>query len=212
MTDAAAPSAPAPASTSDRRERVFARWEARRTLIGNLRLALPALMGLIGLGLVAWIAASALQAPQKVRVDDPVIRMVGARFQGRLEDGRSFLIGAEEAVRDERKPQALALVEPIMVVGAETPTPRRIMARNGSYDEKTRLLRLTGDVRIDDGAGNRVATNDTTIDTRTGQAVGQKGIEGDGPVGQVSADRYTVKEKGDRVEFRGGVRTRINTE
>jgi lipopolysaccharide export system protein LptC len=209
VTDAAASSVP---SNADRREMAFAKWEARRLLIANLRLALPAAMALIGLGLVGWISFSALQAPKPVRVDDPIIRMVGARFQGRLEDGRSFLIGAEQAVRDERQPHQLALVEPIMVVGAETPTPRRIMARNGSYDEKTRLLRLTGDVRIDDGAGNRVATNDTTIDTRTGQAVGQKGIEGDGPVGQVSAGSYTVKEKGDRVEFRGGVRTRVNPE
>ena len=73
-------------------------------------------------------------------------------------------------------------------------------------------LRLTGEVRIDDGLGNRVASNDITIDTRTGTAVGQTGIEGDGPVGQVSADSYSVKDKGDRIEFRGRVRTRVNPE
>ena len=67
-------------------------------------------------------------------------------------------------------------------------------------------------MRIDDGAGNRVATNDTVIDTRTGLAVGQQGIESDGPIGQVSADSYTVKDKGDRIEFRGRVRTRVNPE
>ena len=71
-------------------------------------------------------------------------------------------------IEDAREANRVSLIEPIMVVGAETPTPRRIMARQGTYDEKTRLLRLTGDVRIDDGAGNRVATNDTVIDTRTG--------------------------------------------
>ena len=109
-------------------------------------------------------------------------------------------------------PDSVALIEPIMVVGAKTPTPRRIMARKGTYDEKTRLLRLTGEVRIDDGAGNRVATDDTVIDTRTGLAVGRRGIESDGPVGQVSADSYTVKDKGDRIEFQGRVRTRVNPE
>ncbi|MBV5331962.1 hypothetical protein JZU69_06340, partial [bacterium] len=83
----------------------------------------------------------------------PIIRMVGARFQGRVEDGRSFLIGAREAARDEREPNRVTLVEPIMVVGAETATPRRLMAREGVYDEQTRLLRLTGEVRIDDGLG-----------------------------------------------------------
>lgn len=207
MTDAAHPR-----SKPIDRDAAFGRWERRRRLIAGLRLGLPAVMAAVALGLVGLVAASAMRAPKPLKVDDPIIRMVGARFQGRVEDGRSFLIGAQQAVRDERSPSQVALLEPIMVVGAETATPRRIMARKGSYDEKTRMLRLTGDVRIDDGAGNRVATNDTTIDTRTGLAVGQKGIESDGPVGQVSADSYSVKDKGDRIEFRGRVRTRVNTE
>jgi lipopolysaccharide export system protein LptC len=207
VTDAAHASPPI-----DHREAAFARWRTRERLIAGMRLALPAVMALIVVGLIGWVAASTLRAPKPVRIEDPIIRMVGARFQGRTEDGRSFLIGARQAVRDERAASSVTLIEPIMVVGAETPTPRRIMAREGTYDEKTRLLRLTGDVRIDDGAGNRVATNDTVIDTRTGLAVGQKGIESDGPVGQVSADSYTVKDKGDRIEFRGRVRTRVNPE
>lgn len=194
------------------RDAAFARWERRLTLISILRRALPALMGLIAISLAAFVTLSALQAPHPVKTDDPVIRMVGARFQGRVEDGRSFLIGAREAARDEREPHRVTLSEPIMVVGAETATPRRLMARSGVYDERTLLLQLTGDVRIDDGLGNRVASQDITIDTRTGAAVGQKGIEGDGPVGQVSADSYTVKDKGDRIEFRGRVRTRVNPE
>lgn len=204
--------APHPVITPVDRDAVFARWEDRQRLIHGLRRGLPAVMALISLGLVAIITISALEAPHPVKSDDPIIRMVGARFQGRVEDGRSFLIGAREAARDERQPQRVSLVEPIMVVGAETATPRRLMAKMGVYDESTRLLQLTGEVRIDDGLGNRVASEDITIDTRTGTAVGQRGIEGDGPVGQVSADSYSVKDKGDRIEFRGRVRTRVNPE
>jgi lipopolysaccharide export system protein LptC len=203
---------PHPVAAPVDRDAAFARWERRLVLVTGLRRALPALMGLIALGLVGLVTRSALQAPHPIRNDDPIIRMVGARFQGRVEDGRSFLIGARQAARDERQPQRVSLIEPIMVVGAETGTPRRLMAKTGVYDERTRMLRLTGDVRIDDGLGNRVATDDTTIDTRTGLAVGQQGIVGDGPVGQVSADSYTVKDKGDRIEFRGRVRTRVNPE
>ena len=194
------------------RDAAFARWQRRLTLIHGLRRGLPAVMALISLALVTLVTISALKTPRPTRTDDPIIRMVGARFQGRVKDGRSFLIGARQAARDERQPHRVSLEEPIMVVGAETATPRRVMARMGVYDEQTRLLRLTGEVRIDDGLGNRVASNDITIDTQTGQAVGQKGIEGDGPVGQVSADSYTVKDKGDRIEFRGRVRTRVNPE
>lgn len=204
--------APHPVAAPVDRDAAFARWEQRQALIHLLRRGLPALMGLITVALIALVTLSAVKAPRLVRNDDPIIRMVGARFQGRVEDGRSFLIGARQAARDERQPHRVSLVEPIMVVGAETATPRRLMARLGVYDEQTRLLQLTGEVRIDDGLGNRVASEDITIDTRTGTAVGQKGIEGDGPVGQVSADSYSVKDKGDRIEFRGRVRTRVNPE
>ena len=114
---------------NDRREAVFARWRVRERLIANMRIGLPAAMALIGLGLLGWVAASTLQAPKPLRIEDPIIRMVGARFQGRLEDGRSFLIGAQQAVRDERLPSSVSLIEPIMVVGAETPTPRRTSLR-----------------------------------------------------------------------------------
>lgn len=200
-----------PAPSLDRAA-AFARWERREKVIAILRRALPAAMGVIGLAMVAWVTASSLRAPKPVKTDTPVIRMVGARFQGRIEDGRSFLIGAQEAIRDERAPQRVTLVEPILIIGAETPMPRRLMARQGVYDEQTRLLRLTGDVRIDDGLGNRIASADTIIDTRTGTAVGKSGIEGDGPTGQVAAGSYSVSEKGNRVEFKGGVRTRINPE
>ena len=203
---------PHPVAKPVDRDAAFARWKKRLVLIHALRRGLPALMGLITLGLIGLVTLSALKAPHPVKNDDPIIRMVGARFQGRVEDGRSFLIGAREAARDERQPHRVSLVEPIMVVGGETATPRRLMAKMGVYDEQTRMLRLTGEVRIDDGLGNRVASNDITIDTRTGTAVGQQGIEGDGPVGQVSADSYSVKDKGDRIEFRGRVRTRVNPE
>ena len=57
----------------------FARWERRRVLIRRLRLALPALMGVISLGLVGWVSASALRTPKLPKIDDPVIVMRGAR-------------------------------------------------------------------------------------------------------------------------------------
>ena len=95
--------APQPLAAPVDRDAVFARWEQRLALIHALRRGLPALMALITLALIALVTVSALKAPHPVKNDDPIIRMVGARFQGRVEDGRSFLIGAREAARDERR-------------------------------------------------------------------------------------------------------------
>src|SRR3989338_1728658 len=102
---------PHPVAAPVDRDAAFARWEKRLALIRVLRRGLPALMGLITLGLAGLVIFSALKAPHPVKSDDPVIRMVGARFQGRVEDGRSFLIGARQAARDERQPHKVSLTE-----------------------------------------------------------------------------------------------------
>lgn len=196
--------------TPRERQAEIARWRRRSRLIRTLRIVLPALMALITaalIGVVAW--RSATQQPPAAREARTPIRLVNARFVGRVEDGRGFMLGARSALRDEGDYYKVSLEEPILVIGDETGSPARVMARSGVYNERDRLLRLTGDVRIDDGAGHRVASESSTIDTRTGKVVGDAGILGDGPLGLVTAKSYSVDEKGDRMILRGGVRARI---
>jgi hypothetical protein len=68
---------------------------------------------------------------------------------------------------------------------------------------------LSGDVRIDDGGGYRFASEQAVVDTKTGVISGETSMLGEGPTGQVQSNAYTVYDKGDRVVFRGGVRTRL---
>jgi lipopolysaccharide export system protein LptC len=82
-------------------------------------------------------------------------------------------------------------------------------ARIGSYNERDKLLRLRGDVRIVDGKGHHFASQEAIIDTRTGGVVGQSQVQGDGPLGQLNAKSYSVQDKGDRLVFKGGVHARI---
>ena len=85
----------------------------------------------------------------------------------------------------------------------------RVLAKIGNYNERDKMLRLRGDVRIDDGKGLRFMSEEAIIDTRTGKVVGQSQVQGDGPLGQLNAKSYSVEDKGDRLVFRGGVRARI---
>jgi lipopolysaccharide export system protein LptC len=82
-------------------------------------------------------------------------------------------------------------------------------AKRGAYNEKTRILRLSGDVRIDNGSGQRVATNDALVDTRSGRITGNDGLVGDGPLGQMQAKSYDVDRDTGRVTLKGGVRARL---
>ncbi len=199
-----------PVHTPRERQMEIARWRRRSRTIGVLRIALPAAMALITaalVGVVGW--RSATERPDATRETRTSIRLVNARFVGRVEDGRGFMLGARAAVRDEDVYQKVSLSEPILTIGAETAAPARVTARTGIYDERDRLLHLFGDVRIDDGAGNRVASDTSVIDTSTGKVVGDAGVLGDGPLGQVTAKSYSVEDKGDRMILRGGVRARI---
>lgn len=194
---------------SDRRAEI-ARWRRRSRLIRTLRILLPIVIGLIAaalVGEVVWRNIVALPTPQKEA--RTAIRLVNARLVGRVKDGRGFVIGAKQAIRDEHDYQAISLMEPILVIGEGLPNEAQMSARIGSYNERDKLLRLRGDVRIVDGKGHSFASQEAIIDMRTGNVVGQSQVQGDGPLGQLNAKSYSVQDKGDRLVFKGGVHARI---
>jgi len=194
---------------SDRRAEI-ARWRRRSRLIRTLRIALPIVIGLIVVALVGevvWRNITALPTPQKEA--RTAIRLVNAKLVGRVKDGRGFVIGARQAIRDEHDYQAISLMEPVLLIGGGLANEAQMSARIGSYNERDKLLRLRGDVRIVDGKGHSFASQEAIIDMRTGAVVGQSQVQGDGPLGQLNAKSYSVQDKGDRLVFKGGVHARI---
>lgn len=194
---------------SDRRAEI-ARWRRRSRLIRTLRIALPIVIGLIVaalVGEVVWRNIVALPTPQKEA--RTAIRLVNAKLVGRVKDGRGFVIGAKQAIRDEHDYQAISLMEPVLIIGGGLANQAQMSARIGSYNERDKLLRLRGDVRIVDGKGHSFASQEAIIDMRTGAVVGQSQVQGDGPLGQLNAKSYSVQDKGDRLVFKGGVHARI---
>lgn len=206
MPDAAAFPAP---SASDRRAEIV-RWRRRSRVIRALRIVLPALIGLIAAALVGEVVwRNIIQAPTPQKEARTAIRLLNARLVGRVKDGRSFTIGARQAIRGENDYQSISLMEPILVIGEGLPNMAQMSARIGSYNERDQLLRLRGEVRIVDGKGHSFASQEAIIDTRTGSVVGQSQVQGDGPLGQLNAKSYSVQDKGDRLVFKGGVHARI---
>jgi lipopolysaccharide export system protein LptC len=184
----------------------------RRKSISALRIALP----LLAAGIVTTIAVQAtlraLQAkPSAATATGPALRMENPRFTGAMKDGRAFLITATAAVRDSADPNKVALESPHLTRGYGSDNPTQVISRQGAYDEQKGALLLTGDVKINNGGGYAFSTEKALIDTRTGEVVGDQGVSGAGASGsKVRADSYSVSDKGDRVVFKGRVRTRLN--
>jgi len=174
-----------------------------RTILPTLAIAVA--VAIIGQGTIRALAAKdagpAAAAP--LRMDNP-------RFTGTLKDGRAFLITATSATRDLNNADQVFLKNPQLTRGYGSPAPTHVVSKDGAYQEEKGSLLLTGDVKIDNGQGYQFASQKALIDTHTGDLVGNAGIQGAGPNNsQVQADSYTVGDKGDRVIFKGRVRTRL---
>lgn len=181
-----------------------------RKPVRALRTVLPTIavgvaVAIVGQGVIRAMAikpiAPASAAP--LRMDNP-------RFTGTLKDGRAFLITATSATRDLVNTDQVFLKNPQLTRGYGSDKPTHVVSKDGAYQEEKGSLLLTGDVKIDNGQGYQFASQKALIDTRTGDLVGGAAVEGAGPNnGAIRADSYSVSDKGDRVVFKGRVRTRL---
>ena len=187
------------------------RWRARSRRVHLARVVLPiatiALLATAGTQ-VAW--RSATLGGHRPSESKAQIRMITPRFYGQSSDGQPYIITARSAVRDEADLKRVFLDAPTLTLGVGSATPTRSTADRGIYREDTLKLQLFGNVRMDDGAGYRFASNEAMVDTRNGNTTGETALQGEGPTGQVQSNAYSVYDKGDRIIFRGGVKTRLD--
>ena len=181
-----------------------------RKPVRALRTILPAVAIGMAVAIVGQGAIRAMAVKPAAPAAAAPLRMDNPRFTGTLKDGRAFLITATSATRDLANADQVFLKNPQLTRGYGSDAPTHVVSKDGAYQEEKGSLLLTGDVKIDNGAGYQFASQKALIDTRTGDLVGDAGIQGAGPNnGSVQADDYSVSDKGDRVLFKGRVRTRL---
>ncbi len=186
-------------------------WRRRSALIRRLRILLPALIALILAGLAASVVYSTFKAaPVQTGDSDEPIRLVNPRFVGRDDKGRAFVLTAVSAMRDQKDYQRVMLDRPALVLDEEGPDPLRVTAAAGVYHEGNRKLAVSGGVRMS-GARGAFETAHSLFDTKTGELVGSGPIQGSGSLGDITAKSYGVYGKGDRMVFKGGVHTRLES-
>ncbi len=174
-----------------------------------LQIALPALAGAVTLGLAAQATVRAVASRSTPAPSQP-LRMDNPRFSGRMDDGRNFLITATSALRDPTDAGKLTLQAPRLVRGVGAPDASQVTSQSGDYRQDDSTLLLKGDVRIENGRGARINSQQALIDTRTGDLVNGGAVQGANANGAIRAGGYSVSDKGDRVTFKGGVRARLD--
>ena len=189
----------------------FERWRRRSRLIRVLRVLLPALIVLIFVGLAGSVAWSTLTAqPQQTHGRDEPIRLITPRFVGRDDKGRAFVLTAQSATRDRLDYQRVVLVKPALLLDEGGPDELRINGQDGVFHEQNGKLELSNGVHLQD-TKSTFDTASSLFDTKTGEVIGSGPIQGAGGLGEIQAQSYGVYGKGDRMVFKGGVRTRIES-
>lgn len=181
------------------------RWRRRSRLILRLRVVFPAIIAVIVLSLAGMVTYNSLAvAPAEPEESDAPIRLVNPRFMGRDAQGRAFVITANSAVRDQRDYQRVVLDRPAMVLDGEGLSPMRLSAQSGVFHEGDGVLRLQGEVSLNDQDA-AFDTGSAVFDTSTGVLEGEGLITGAGPLGEIRAKSYGVYDNGERMVFKGGV-------
>lgn len=200
----------AAAQEAAQRRVALGRWKRRSRVIHFWRRALPWVIGLVLLGIVGAMVLTAIEARRtQADAEGEGVRLVNPRFYGRDEKGQAFVLSAREAVRSARERTEVTLTGPEVVLNSEGARTTRVRADRGVYRETDKVLRLSGNVRIDDEGGYRFRTEEAVVETEANLVRGSRPLQGTGPTGAISADSYTIYDQGARTRFSGRVRARL---
>ena len=179
-------------------------FRARSRRVQLLRRLLPVLILILAGGTISWIVLRTVMSDverkagtsREVRLDNPM-------FHGQDAQGRSFVIGAQGAVRDANTGR-FRLIGPALRLNLGGRKVTTMTADGGEYDEARKTVTIGPNVRISDGgSGFTLVTPEAVVDTATGIVTGDKGVQGSGPLGTINASSYAVYDQGERVVFNG---------
>lgn len=180
------------------------RWRTRSRRVQLYRRLLPILIVVLAGGALTWtVFRTVMSGVEREASQSREIRLDNAMFHGQDAQGRSFIIGAEGAIRDPATGH-FRLVGPALRLNLGGTKVTELTADGGTYDQEARTVTIGPNVRISDGgSGFTLTTPEAVVDTTTGIVTGDKGVQGRGPLGTISATSYAIHEQGQRVVFSG---------
>jgi len=187
-----------------------------RRIVGLLRYLLPAIaLCLIAL-VVLWPqligSAGGLIAPifANAEIDGTdVMLMHNPRYVGRPRDAEPYELTAESAYVDPKKPSHIHLEQLAAELTPASKRDLRLVALTGLYNRAADKLDLDGDIALTTSDGYRFETQRARINLQAGRVVGNQPVEGWGPTGTLSADRFEIHDSGQLLRFEGRVKVTL---
>ena len=188
----------------------------RSRLIAGLRILLPVLaLVLVGL-VVAW--PQIMQGSRGIAVPEfwpgdagqpDMLSMASPRYAGQTNRDQPYHVTARSASLDPLQSNMVHLDRPAADIALGEDGDIHMTALTGTYDRDTERLLLDGGIEVVTSSGYRFATPSARVSLAQGRVHGLQPIEGDGPSGKLSADRFEIKDAGDILRFDGRVKVTV---
>ncbi|WP_312782816.1 LPS export ABC transporter periplasmic protein LptC [Brevundimonas sp.] len=180
------------------------RWRARSRRVKLYRRVLPIIILMLAGGALTWtVFRTVMSGVERKASESREIRLDNPMFHGQDAQGRSFVIGAKGAIRDPATGH-FRLVGPLLKLNLGGRKVTELTADGGTYIEASRKVVIGPNVKISDGGSGFVLTTpEAVVDTNTGVVTGDKGVQGQGPLGTINASSYAIYDQGQRVVFSG---------
>lgn len=133
--------------------------------------------------------------------------MTKPHYQGVDANNQPFTVIADRAIQLDKEKVALEHVRGDMTMGSGAWVA--LNADNGQIDINTRQLDLHDNVNIFYEDGYEFRSDYAHVDIQKGSAYGNLPVEGQGPLGTLTADRFEVRDRGEVIRFQGSVKMKI---
>lgn len=131
------------------------------------------------------------------------LRMVDPRYTGIDRDNRPYVLTAAAATQASQADDIVSLDAPRADMTTNSGNWVEVTGYTGTYQPQPQLLDLYGDVELYQDRGNEFHTDSARLDIANGTARGDQPVSGQGPFGHVTAQGFTMYNRGDVIDFTG---------
>jgi len=170
---------------------------------------------LAALALIAAVIAYSLQPREQDRVAMTFERMgnvandlamIKPRLTGTDASGNPFVVTADSAAQDGRNAHRARLKNVQADIALGEKAWLTASAESGLLDADARTLKLSGAIAIYSDSGYELHTEGGDVDLKSGIMRGLSPVTGQGPLGTIRADRFTVDRNARQIRLDGNVR------
>lgn len=128
--------------------------------------------------------------------------MSNPEYRGTGDKGQQYTV---RGLRATQVSQDVILIESVTGhLSTDSGAMRDLSANKGEYNQVSKIIELTGNVTLTDEQGYSFLTQQATVDSKTNIVVGHEPVTGNGPLGNLLASGFEIRDSGNHITFIGG--------